>query len=384
VRASSGNQLFLFDEGRNSQLNVSEEAMNKIVLSVLFVLMLAGESRVQADPWPHTGTYGLGTRNIYVYNTLSRDLYVYFESATAPKYLHFKIKSGKDTLIELPNQWSSGQCYATYDTLYKKPFVTLAEWTLGAAGAGYADFYDISLVDAFSVPMLLGPIEGTFTKRSNLPADQVKYDCGTAVCTTNVLLQCPQLQQWKNGAGDLVACLGSCQTAARGRVADSLRSWYCCEKPHDIPSTCPPNPISTWFKQLNPDAYSYAYDDQKSTYVCVPPANHIGPDYNLVFGSRMPVAVDTRYNTDAPYRDRQPKVFCRKDNRLEYDLSGFATPPVTMTLFSCNGSSLGSFLLAQQKGVLPLAPAHAGLYAVRVQKGQSVFAQRVLWAWPMK
>lgn len=34
------------------------------------------------------------------------------------------------------------------------------------------------------------------------------------------------------------------------------------------PSCCPPTPFSLAFKAACPDAYSYAYDDQTSTFTC--------------------------------------------------------------------------------------------------------------------
>ena len=265
--------------------------MNRIFAIIIVAMaMISGESFSQtAATWPHnTGQFGKGTRFISVFNGMTKTIYVTFEAGTAPQLISFTLNAGKDTIIQLPNSWASGQCYATYDKAYTKPFVTLAEWTLGASGAGYADFYDVSLVDAFSLPMLLGPIVGTYTLRpGNDP-----YDCGAVRCTTDIIPICPAIQQKKNASGVCIACMGGCQTAHANNWPQAEIDSFCCTGPNNIPATCPAYPIANWFKQENSDAYSYAYDDNKSTWVCVPPtADHYGPDYYVVFGTSYPPTV---------------------------------------------------------------------------------------------
>jgi len=42
---------------------------------------------------------------------------------------------------------------------------------------------------------------------------------------------------------------------------------YCCTGKHNTPASCSPSLYSTQAKKICPDAYSYAYDDQTSTFI---------------------------------------------------------------------------------------------------------------------
>ena len=55
-------------------------------------------------------------------------------------------------------------------------------------------------------------------------------------------------------------------------------SAYCCTGPNDGPTKCHPNYYSTAAKGVCPDAYSYAYDDQTSTFI-----TQKGPGFEIVF-----------------------------------------------------------------------------------------------------
>jgi hypothetical protein len=128
---------------------------------------------------------------------------------------------------------------------------SLVEWTFD--GAGNQDFYDISLVDAFNLPVGVAPRGGTGT-------------CHAPMCRANVLAICPADLQVKNSAGQVVDCLSSCtryQTDAT-----------CCRGANNTPATCPPPPGAQVFKQACPEAYSYAYDDGTSTFTCSRPTGY--------------------------------------------------------------------------------------------------------------
>ncbi|KAL6655767.1 hypothetical protein ACP70R_006593 [Stipagrostis hirtigluma subsp. patula] len=115
---------------------------------------------------------------------------------------------------------------------------TLAEYTLGSP-----DFIDISLVDGFNVPM--------------------SFQCGGKgpSCAADVNAQCP---------GELKVP-GGCASACEKLGGDT----YCCRGP--FTDNCPPTDYSRFFKRLCPDAYSYAKDDQTSTFTCPE-----GSDYHVV------------------------------------------------------------------------------------------------------
>jgi hypothetical protein len=108
-----------------------------------------------------------------------------------------------------------------------------------------------------------------------VPDQNNQYSCQTAGCTVNLLSNCPDVLKVKNSAGQTVACMSSCNKFATDE--------YCCAGEYNNPNICDP---STWevdsasyFKRNCPNAYSYAYDDGSSTYIC--PHNNVG--YKIVF-----------------------------------------------------------------------------------------------------
>uniref|UniRef100_A0ACD5W6M0 Uncharacterized protein n=1 Tax=Avena sativa TaxID=4498 RepID=A0ACD5W6M0_AVESA len=130
-----------------------------------------------------------------------------------------------------------------------KPPVSLAEITLGSGGA--SDFYDVSLVDGFNVPMSFGP------------AGPTGGSCHTIECSADINAQCPSELKVDG------ACASACLKFNTPQ--------YCCPPPA-TPETCLPTDYSRFFKKLCPDAYSYAYDDKSSTFTCVS-----GADYDVIF-----------------------------------------------------------------------------------------------------
>ncbi|KAH9655249.1 Pathogenesis-related thaumatin superfamily protein [Citrus sinensis] len=116
------------------------------------------------------------------------------------------------------------------------PPATLAEFTLGSGGQ---DFYDVSLVDGYNLPMIVESSGG-----SGL--------CSTTGCSTD---------------GD--ACKSACEAFGSAE--------YCCSGAFNTPATCKPSVYSQVFKSACPKSYSYAYDDATSTFTCT------GADYTVTF-----------------------------------------------------------------------------------------------------
>ncbi|KAG6546978.1 hypothetical protein Mapa_011594 [Marchantia paleacea] len=124
------------------------------------------------------------------------------------------------------------------------PPATLAEFTLD--GFGSQDFYDVSLVDGYNLPLSILQTGGTGT-------------CGSPGCTSDLNLNCPtQLQVLVNGS--VVSCKSACEAFQTDR--------YCCSGAFNSPSVCLPTEYSKTFKEACPTAYSYAYDDVSSTFTC--------------------------------------------------------------------------------------------------------------------
>jgi hypothetical protein len=146
---------------------------------------------------------------------------------------------------------------------------TLSEFTLGATGVGTDfDYYDLSLVDGYNVAMAIRPVPGTFAPGNG------KYSCGTPLCSCeDILTNCPAELRANSSTGKVGLCKSGC--AATGQAQ------YCCQGTYNTPATCPSTPYSAFFKTRCPDAYSYAFDDQASTYTCGSAAQR--PDYDIIF-----------------------------------------------------------------------------------------------------
>jgi hypothetical protein len=143
---------------------------------------------------------------------------------------------------------------------------TLAEFTL--SGFQNLDFYDLSLVDGFNVPMSIRPVDGTFTPGGG------KYKCGTPICLYDLVNNCPADLLKNNAQAQPAVCQSACAKFGEDQ--------YCCAGAFSGgPQQCPPSMYSQVFKMACPDAYSYAFDDQASTYTCA--GNDLAPDYDIIF-----------------------------------------------------------------------------------------------------
>ncbi|XVF13175.1 hypothetical protein REPUB_Repub08aG0185700 [Reevesia pubescens] len=126
---------------------------------------------------------------------------------------------------------------------YGLPPNTLAEYTLNQFGG--MDFFDISLVDGFNVPMEFSPTSGGCTRGIK--------------CSSEIVGQCPTELEAPGG------CNNPCTVFKTDQ--------YCCNS-----GSCGPTNFSSFFKERCPDAYSFPKDDETSTFTC--PA---GTNYKVVF-----------------------------------------------------------------------------------------------------
>ncbi|KAL2329074.1 hypothetical protein Fmac_022501 [Flemingia macrophylla] len=140
------------------------------------------------------------------------------------------------------------------------PPATLAEFTLGTGGQ---DFYDVSLVDGYNLPMI---VEGT--GGSGL--------CASTGCTSDLNERCPAELRASEGS----ACKSACEAFGSPE--------YCCSGAYGSPATCRPSIYSEMFKAACPRSYSYAYDDATSTFTCT------GADYTLTFCPSSPSQKSSR------------------------------------------------------------------------------------------
>ncbi|XP_047338510.1 thaumatin-like protein [Impatiens glandulifera] len=126
---------------------------------------------------------------------------------------------------------------------YGSPPNTLAEYALNQFSN--LDFFDISLVDGFNVPMDFSPTSNGCTRGIQ--------------CTADINGQCP----------NELKAPGGCNNPCTVFKTDE----YCCNS-----GSCQATDFSRFFKTRCPDAYSYPKDDQTSTFTC--PA---GTNYKVVF-----------------------------------------------------------------------------------------------------
>ncbi|KAF7134559.1 hypothetical protein RHSIM_Rhsim08G0032900 [Rhododendron simsii] len=191
----------------------------------------------------------------------------------------FALNSGASTTIPIPTSWSGriwGRTLCSTDPTTGKftcltadcgsgtiecngacavPPATLAEFTLN--GANGLDFYDVSLVDGFNLPMLVVPQGGTGGG-----------NCTATGCVVDLNGSCPAALQVIGATygSECVACKSACET-----FGDPM---YCCTGAYATPTTCQPTSYSQFFKNACPRAYSYAYDDGTSTFTCAS-ANYV-------------------------------------------------------------------------------------------------------------
>ncbi|KAI3474616.1 hypothetical protein Pfo_029785 [Paulownia fortunei] len=130
------------------------------------------------------------------------------------------------------------------------PPASLVEFTL--AGANGRDFYDISLVDGFNLPVSVRPVGA---------------NCATTTCPADINRGCPNELAIRAPNGAAIGCKSACVAFNQPQ--------YCCTGAYNNPATCKPTNYSQIFKRQCPQAYSYAYDDKSSTFTCPTGANYL-------------------------------------------------------------------------------------------------------------
>lgn len=193
----------------------------------------------------------------------------------------FALEKGESKSIDVPSSWSGrlwGRTLCSQDSTGKfscvtgdcgssklecagagaSPPATLAEFTLN--GYGGQDFFDVSLVDGYNLPMLIVPQGGTGP------------NCTTTGCVVDLNGACPSDLKVTSADGgeNGVACKSACEAFGEPQ--------YCCSGAYGSPDTCKPSSYSEIFKNACPRAYSYAYDDKTSTFIC-----GSAPDYLITF-----------------------------------------------------------------------------------------------------
>jgi hypothetical protein len=206
--------------------------------------------------------------NLTLVNNTGQTIWPGVAGTAVPNGGGWELPPGASTTISVPANWSgriwartncdfggsgscgTGDCGAglACNGAVGAPNATLAEFTLG--GGSSPDYYDVSLVDAFNVPITITPQGGA--------------GCAVAGCTADLGPGCPSELQDTGPSGTIVACLSSCSKFGGDQ--------YCCTGSSGSPSTCDPGTwqvnSAAYFKSGCPNAFSYAFDPVTATFTC--------------------------------------------------------------------------------------------------------------------
>ncbi|KAF5348842.1 hypothetical protein D9756_009712 [Leucocoprinus leucothites] len=146
------------------------------------------------------------------------------------------------------------------------PPASVAEWTLAGASADGLDWYDVSLVDGYNLPMKISNNKG----------------CPVAECPVDLGPDCPApLKGPYDSSGFPVGCKSACVANLDGNQGNSPN---CCSGSHSTPGTCPSSGVAyySYFKSRCPRTYVYAYDESSGTALFNCPGS-ARADYTLTF-----------------------------------------------------------------------------------------------------
>ncbi|KAI9428648.1 Osmotin thaumatin-like protein [Lactarius indigo] len=145
------------------------------------------------------------------------------------------------------------------------PPVTVAEFTL-STDPNVPDFYDVSLVDGYNLPMRINNNKG----------------CGIPLCGVDLGPNCPApLKGPYDSTGFPVGCKSAC---AAGLAPDPNNSPNCCTGSHNTAATCPHEGVQfySYFKSNCPNTYVYAYDESSGDAIFTCPSSNRA-DYTITF-----------------------------------------------------------------------------------------------------
>uniref|UniRef100_A0A453IIB8 Thaumatin-like protein 1 n=2 Tax=Aegilops tauschii subsp. strangulata TaxID=200361 RepID=A0A453IIB8_AEGTS len=149
------------------------------------------------------------------------------------------------------------------------PPASLVEFTLD--GSGGMDFFDVSLVDGYNLPMLVVPQGAAAATAAASSTGGPK--CMATGCLVDLNAACPAALK-VTSAGAASSAVGGSAMACRSACEAFGSPEYCCSGAYGSPSTCRPSAYSQFFKSACPRAYSYAYDDSTSTFTCAAGTNY--------------------------------------------------------------------------------------------------------------
>ena len=212
-------------------------------------------------------------RKLYIENHCTYPIWNFAQpQSTFPGNVPLELGSGEAVVVGWPDKWSGriwprSACTGDAGGLKcaQTGNDTLAEFTL-TAGMN-SDWYDISLVDGFTIPTGIIQLDAPWTPSPSyapggpLGADQ---QCGSPICAVDLNLMCPASQQMKDTAGVVVGCKnGQSSNGGRGST-----------------------PVTEYMKAGCPTSYTYPYDDPQSLFICPSAVQNGGKgskDYKIIY-----------------------------------------------------------------------------------------------------
>ena len=317
-----------------------------------------------ADTWPHTGQYGVGTRYFYLHNYWHKDLTV--RATGSGMSFTFPLKMGHDTIFQVPNNWASARIWGYWDPKYQNGPFTLAEINMDSRTAAnwHLDWYDVSLVDGYNLPILFYPLPGTFYPDSvalDAAVGRQGWTCGgEGDCITDLYLTAP-------------ASMLNLDTI--NGVLDT-NGFYCSG---DVGSPC-----AAIKKAACPTSYSFPYDDPHSLFTCPSPNlpaslgnwAKYGPDYILDFG--LP-PVTPVINNNKPTMNYaflgNASVTITKNKELKYLYGG--QEPAWLEIYSCSGK-LMLRIAVKESGSIAVPSFNRGVYIVTLKSDHVLATKQMM------
>jgi hypothetical protein len=207
-------------------------------------------------------------RKLYIENRCPYEIWNFAQPQnTFPGGVPYKMEPNTAIVVGWPDKWSGRtwartQCTGNGGNLscaQKNGPDTLVEFTL-TAGMN-SDWYDISLVDGFTIPAAILQLDSPWTPDPSyvvggpLGADQI---CGSPVCAVDMLPNCPAASQKKDANGVVT----NCQSGPKGSDAAKYMKAGC------------------------PTSYSYDFDDPQSLFRCPTAVQNGGKgskDYDVIY-----------------------------------------------------------------------------------------------------
>ncbi|KAJ8752179.1 hypothetical protein K2173_003787 [Erythroxylum novogranatense] len=265
-------------------------------------------------------------------------------SSIKPSTTGFSLRPGEDKVISVETNWTGkvwGRTLCTQNSttgnfncvtgdcrsnnlecsVYGEPPVTLGEFALNATNG--LDYYDVSLVDGYNLPMTITPHGGS------------RGRCVNIGCASDLNSQCPPDLAIPRGQGDVVGCKSACSAYVEDK--------YCCVG-NWTGDACQRNSYTAFFKIACPTAYSYAYDKRNTTFTCA------GADYLILFCPSPTTGLGQVQQHISP--TSSPKS--GNDSQVIPPLN---SPNQTLTNFSSKGRTIG----VDAKKVRIISPLAAGL-----------------------